>query len=752
LNSRRILVSLGALAVLTAFYPVFFGLLPVPASSALDIIPGAHPPPERNELGDVPAQFLPWTSAVADAYRAGRLPLRFAANGCGTPLWANPQAQAVTPTTLLALALPVSWASAAAAAVKLFLAASGAFLFFGDLGLSACAAAWAAFAFGFSLHATCWMHFPHTWPIALLPWCLRGLRRVARGEPGGARALFFPVLLLLCGGYPEGELVVAVSGALFFIVLVARARIAPGESVRRFGLASAASLLALGLTAVYSLPVFLAVRRGERAVQADRGALAAPAPRISSRDLLRPPLYWEILRFWIVPEAQGNPRDGDKFGPYSFAGRASGYAGILVLAFAIATAFRRRAPSPVAWARGAFLLLALYALWYPPLSKLLQAAPGIRDVAVRMTTNRAYTVMVLLAALLAAFELDRLRAGGSPRATRRGVLAALAAVGIVAAEYARTPGRPPLTAWRAGSFVLPVVLLLASLVLLAGRTSQARRRVLVVFLLAGTAVDLLRLSARFNPGTRPGDYYPVTPEVRALQKAAAGGRFAADGTLLTGLAYMYGLEDVRVHDPVAPADYEDVLGVTAGYTGPDEYGARIARLNAPILDFLDARARLSDGEALETRATPRAVLPQRVVGAAGEAELLEALGRETDFLRRAHRLGASEEFSGAAEILAYERPRPEELRLRVRSESPRLLVVPETTDGGWTAEGNGASLPTLTANGAFLAVRIPSGETEIVCRYLPPGLRTGAAISGACLGAFLLAISRRGGRSSSRST
>jgi hypothetical protein len=752
LNSRRILASFGALALLVAFYPALFGMLPVPASSALDIIPGAHPPPERNELGDVPAQFLPWTSAVSDAYRAGRLPLRFAANGCGTPLWANPQARAITPTTLLALALPVSWASAAAAAVKLFLAASGAFLLFGDLGLSAAAAAWGAFAFGFSLHAACWMHFPHTWPIALLPWCLRGLRRAARGEPGGVRGAFLAVLLLLCGGYPEGELVVAVAGAAFFALMVARAPIRPRERARRFGLVTAAALLALGLTAVYSLPVFLAVRRGERAVQADRGALAAPAPPLSARDFLRPPLYWEILRFWVVPEAQGNPRDGDKFGSYSFAGRASGYFGILVLAFALAAAFRRRAPAPVAWARGALVLLALYVLWYPPLSGFLQAAPGIRQIAVRMPTNRAYTVMALLAALLAAFELDRLRSGGSPRATRRGVLAALAALLIVALEYARAPERPPVTAWRAGSFVLPAVLLLGCLVLLAGRPSQARRRALVGFLVAGTALDLLRLSARFNPGTRPGDYYPVTPEVRALQEASRGGRFAADSTALTGIAYMYGLEDVRVHDPVAPADYEDVLGITAGYTGPSEYGARVVRLDAPILDFLNTRARLSAGGGLAARPAPRAVFPERLVGASSAAELLDGLGRETDFLHRAHRVGSGEEFSGAAQVLAWEKPRPEELRIRVRSESRRLLVVPETTDGGWTAQGNGAPLETLTANGAFLAVRVPPGETEIVCRYEPPGFRTGAAVSLACLGALLVAVSRRGGRWSSRST
>ena len=66
-------------------------------------------------------------------------------------------------------------------------------------------------------------------------------------------------------------------------------------------------------------------------------------------------------------------------------------------------------------------------------------------------------------------------------------------------------------------------------------------------------------------------------------------------------------------------------------------------------------------------------------------------------------------------------------------------LVPETTDGGWTAEAGGTRLPVLTANGAFLAVRVPAGETEIVCRYAPPLLKEGIAISGLS-GAVILAL------------
>lgn len=761
LTPRRILLLYAALALATAFYPSLFGELPVPASSGLLVLPDAQRPSELNELGDIPTEFLPWTRAVGDAYRSGRLPLRFLANGCGTPLWANPQAQAVTPTTLLSVILPESWGSAAAASVKLFLAALGAFGFLRRRGLSTASAGWGGLAFGFSLHLTCWMHFPHTWPVALFPWTLVALERLARGERGGFRATLIAVFLLLLGGYPEGEFYVALASGVFFGAVLIRAGRGARESARQFGLAAAASLLALGMTAVYTLPASLALAGSERSQLVDRGD-PRPPRRFSIDDFVKPPTYWDVSRFWVVPEAQGNPRDQDKFGAYSFAGRTSGYAGILVVAFALATLFWRRAPAAVVWARWALLLLALYALWYPPLSNLLQAAPGIRQVAGRLTTNRANTIAVLLLAMLAAFELQRIRAGGPARATRWGIGLALFSLAIVAVEYSRAGGRPPMTAWRAGSFLLPAVLLTAALILLAERFSGQRNRALVVLLVAGTGIDLLRIGARFNPGTRPAEYFPTTPFVSRLREAARGGRFASSGPGLTGVSYMYGLEDVRVHDPVAPANYVGVLVEAAGYVGPGEYVPRITWLEAPFLSFLNVRARFGDGPnpVIAKTQTPPAALPARLSGGPLDA----CLANTSDFLAVACVEGSEETFSGNAVLVSYTRVMPELIRAEVEADAPRVLVLPEFDDGGWTVEGGGRPLRTLMANGAFLGIRVPAGRTRIVCRYRPPGFRTGLAISaGSLLLVVVIAVSRprgipvqsptrRGARSSSRNS
>jgi hypothetical protein len=110
LSDRRPVLLFAALAVLCAFYPALFGERPAPLQSSVLLLPDPREPRSRNdELSDVVTQFVPWSRAVAEGWRAGRLPAWFPANGCGAPLWANPQAQAATPTSVFFLFLPPAW-------------------------------------------------------------------------------------------------------------------------------------------------------------------------------------------------------------------------------------------------------------------------------------------------------------------------------------------------------------------------------------------------------------------------------------------------------------------------------------------------------------------------------------------------------------------------------------------------------------------------------------------------------------------
>jgi hypothetical protein len=276
------------------------------------------------------------------------------------------------------------------------------------------------------------------------------------------------------------------------------------------------------------------------------------------------------------------------------------------------------------------------------------------------------------------------------------------------------------------------------LVLLWLRPSPKRRGALTALFLAGTALELLRIGARFNPGTRPADYFPVTSVVRDLRAAAAGGRFAANTGALSGMAYMYGLEDVGMQDPMTPARYLDALAAGTGYDAPSHPLGNVVRIGAPMLDFLNTRARL-DGDTVRRAEAPDGILPERLIGCADDAELLRRLGAEPDLVHAALVVGRDETFSGRAEIVSLEQLRPELMRIRVRSDAARVLVLSESDDGGWSVDAEGQPVPTFLVNGAFLGIRISAGETRLVCRYLPPGFRRGALISGVTLTAVVAA-------------
>jgi len=94
----------------------------------------------------------------------------------------------------------------------------------------------------------------------------------------------------------------------------------------------------------------------------------------------------------------------------------------------------------------------------------------------------------------------------------------------------------------------------------------------------------------------------------------------------------------------------------------------------------------------------------------------------------------------ATEGLArIERYAPEEVRVRVETPQPAVLILLDSFDKGWTATlENGAELPILRANALVRAVVVPAGTHLVAFSYQTPLLKAGAAASLAgcllCLG------------------
>ncbi|MDQ3929329.1 MAG: YfhO family protein, partial [Chloroflexota bacterium] len=86
--------------------------------------------------------------------------------------------------------------------------------------------------------------------------------------------------------------------------------------------------------------------------------------------------------------------------------------------------------------------------------------------------------------------------------------------------------------------------------------------------------------------------------------------------------------------------------------------------------------------------------------------------------------------SGSLEVIANI---PGTVRVRLRAEKPRLLVVNESWSAGWRARVDGVETPVYRVNYIVQGVVVPPGKHEVVFNYDPPIFKVGLVISGVSL-------------------
>jgi len=148
---------------------------------------------------------------------------------------------------------------------------------------------------------------------------------------------------------------------------------------------------------------------------------------------------------------------------------------------------------------------------------------------------------------------------------------------------------------------------------------------------------------------------------------------------------------------------------------------------------------------------PRAYLsrrPERATPPVDPAALLrrpDFLNGDVDVIETTDAALPGPALSGSAVI---ERYAPEEVRVRVETPQPAVLILLDAFDQGWRATlESGLELPIMRANALVRAVVVPAGLHMITFRYETPLLRVGAAASLAgmmlCLGMIVHARWRR---------
>ena len=748
----RLAAFFYALVLLFLFRPMTQQYVDVPVDYLYLLPPWSsiwpHYHAVNREMNDLALQIVPWAHQVRQSWRAFHVPLWNSAAGSGYPLLGNGQSSALSPLRLLALPLDLGASMTAEAAMKLLAALTFTYLYCRRRGYGELPSAIGAVSFGFSTFLTVWLHFPMVTVAAFLPAVFYGLELLIE-RPSYKRLLFFVTVwvVLFLGGHPETVSHAALASGLYLVfVLVADRR---RDALPLLGRYVAAVILAVLICLPLLLPFAEGLRKSRR-----YQSLEVQKNQISTANL-------PITELLLQPHFFGDVPEEKPWGP-ALAEFTSGFAGVFGIAAWIALlarlAVRRR------WReRETFFIIATplalgVLLGWPIISDAFHHLPLFSLAA----NGRLRLLLCWCLAVQAAAVTDRLNRGDSrPLLLGIGVTTTALAALLWNAAYP--------TAWAhdtAFAAALPsVVVLTAATFAAAFRQTRAAA---VLGLCAAILVELWNIGSKANPVIETKSMYPLTPLVRKLIEVARPHghqpppRIVGIGAwFFPNVAAMYGVEDIRTHDPMANGRYMGLLRVLANYKTPN-YFALWENADTTLLDYLNVRYVVTSAEEMYDSGR------YRLVFSSGEGKIYEnrsvlprffAVKNVVLEFRRdpyAHLLLAQQDWAHTAiladlkvdsqreqlDLLASRPHDPRVARVTIGDatgsdyhmtvQAPRwsLIVSSVPSWPGWKIETDrGRSLRPTEVNGVFLGFVVPPGTTRVRVFYDPPGFKAGVAIS-----------------------
>lgn len=731
--------------------------------------------------GTASLQFVPWHQLAADAIRSGHAPLWTHALGNGAPLLANLQSAALYPPNLLYLALAPAQAMSLLFALHLALAGLFAYLLARAWGLRPSSAVMAGLAYGLAGFAVSRSQFGSmTSAYPWLPAAVLMAERLLRA-PSLRRAvgLALALAVFLCAGHAQ-----MLYYALLFLGAYALWRGWTGASRRARGSLSAAGWLGLAVALGLLLAAAQALPTAE---------LLAQSQRPGGPDYERAMTYsfwpWHFLTF-LAPDLFGNPSRGNYWG-YANYWEDSGFIGVLPLllagmagAGAIRRWLRREPPdftqaerTPTSPAPTGFLLVValvslgmalgrhspLYLLayrWFPGMAWFqaparflflytFAAAMLVGFGAERLSASRGWVFwgrltlaggLAASAMLLALKTVPPFSESTFPAALLR-LAVTSAVIGAWAAACPRRGAPRRVAAWRRAAVIIALAELATfgrPLVPTAPQSAFAGEADIPAFLRQASGASRIlttetyEYNTMFAGFTRFADFGP--------QDEATVRRLRA--SLLPNLCALEGLETASNYDPLLSARYAELRARAESAAGD----AQKRLLGLMNVRYVVARAApeglrvvrdslgmvIAENDAVFARA--RVVSCVRWVAAPDD---WDRILRDGDFradcvwLEMPPAMPTDGTQSGA--VLSWAASQ-NALSVRARTDGAAYLVLSETYHAGWKAWDNGAPVPVLRADYAFVAVPLAqAGEHGVELRFVPTSWTAGCAVSGAAL-------------------
>jgi hypothetical protein len=696
------------------------------------------------ELNDIVMQIVPWAHQVREAWKSFEFPLWNSLSGSGYPLLANGQSSALSPLRFLALPLPLGYSFTAEAAMKILIAMSFMYAFC-RRRWSELASAFGAICFGYCTFVQTWLHFPLVTVGVFLPAAFLTLDHLIERVTWPRFVATIAVWsVMLLGGHPETVAHIFFLICLYLLFTIAQRLI----SLRQI----ATFVVAVGLAAIIASPFLApfaeALHKSKRyqELQVHPNAIGYYSDFPSMVILFQPHFFGHVPF-----EKAWGPEVAESITGFAGVLGVAAWFGLLIRAIA-----RRRWRDPEFFFVIATPIILGIILGWPVVSQVFHFV-----FALAANARLRLMLCFLIAAMAAAIIDVTLR-------ERPAYLLAGSAIagGMLLYLMMTMPFPDAVKKDTAMIAILPSLVVIAITILFA--LPARARPVAAMIVLVAVISELWQSSSGWNPVLPQERTYPTTPLIERLKdiqkKMPPSAPFRVVGlgpALFPNAQAIYGLEDIRAHDPMANGRYLGVLRVVAGYNTAD-YFAKWDNTDTRLLDFLNVKYVVTsrgvelkdkqryvpiydakDGRIFENRDVLPRFYPARVV-------LLEFKG---DYFAR--RLVSENDWSHTGivknlpvdsdrmrqDLLAPRPPNapdakltiisssPTDFRMRVHAPRYTLIVSSQPNWPGWHIQRNGRSIDPLPVNGAFLGYTVPPGDWDIRVYYFPATFYGGLAAS-----------------------
>lgn len=740
------------------FGPLALDVTDLPENHILGMFPwaGYYKVQSRGnpETNDVMLQIVPWAHQVRQSWKNLEAPLWNDAAGGGYPLLANAQSSALALIRIVSFPLGLAESFAAEAAFKLLIALTFTYLFIRRRNPVELACVIGALSFAFSTFFLIWLHFPLASVAAFFPMFLLSLDLVLE-QRTYPRILFAAVsmAMLLLHGHPETAAHSVLVGGIYVLFRLMTAQANWKARLRDVGSLVVAGVLALLLALPFLLPFLEALPYSTRYElirhqQVEHSGWRDAGP---------------ILLTVLMPRYFGSVRDGTLWGPGT-SEFISGYAGIIgaVGFFAVLfDAVRRRR-----WRDERFFWVCISVFFAaviidtPGVSYLLDSLP----VYALAANGRLRFALCWFLALCAAEVIRQVTVDGNRRS-------ALTGIGIVAvllilplAVFGFPAGRQLNQSLQATAIA---GLLLLSLVLwLLQPLRKAATAVLVGFMV----LDFALFGWYWYPDYPRRNFYPLTPLIAELQwRSGPDGPDAlrphrvtgATSALFPNIAAIYGLQDIRAHDPMSFGRILGTLRVFTGYTS-DDYFSFLRNLDDPFLDYLNVRYVVSspyedhrsdrlvqiysgpDGKIYQNRyALPRFYAARNVFSEFDDVKRTQMIVQNRDWANSVVLKRLPTQMIGAVrnDLFNWRPPdaplarvnihfaKAKEVVMSINAPRWSLIVSSQPNWPGWKIYRGSERLKQIEVNGAFMGFLVPPGDSEVRVVYAPRSFSLSVIIS-----------------------